>query len=400
MNKTEWKKVKLGEIAKIGAGQSAPKYDADFGNQGLPFIRAGYLEKLVSNISENSFPKISVDIASKYKLKKYPSESVIFAKSGMSATLNRIYKLKNESYIVSHLAIIEPNHTLCNSDFLKFLLFWENPSNLIKDSAYPSISLSDINDWDIFIPPINHQRHIAATLDKANELIALRKKQLKELDALAEAVFYDMFGDPTKNEKEWKCIKMESGLAVYPQNGLYKPSSCYVEKGGTPILRIDAFYDGKVTDWSSLKRLSCSDKELKSYHLNENDIVINRVNSIEYLGKCALIRGLHEITVFESNMMRFRMNSEILDTRFIVHLLCSKFIYNQIIKHAKKAVNQASINQKDVLDFDILLPPLSLQSHFATIIEKIEEQKAQVRKSLQESEDLFQRLMQDLFKPD
>jgi type I restriction enzyme S subunit len=60
----------------------------------------------------------------------------------------------------------------------------------------------------------------------------------------------------------------------------------------------------------------------------------------------------------------------------------------------------ANINAKELQSIPLLLPPLTLQTRFATIIEKIEEQKAQVRKALQESEDLFQRLMQDLFKPD
>lgn len=68
-------------------------------------------------------------------------------------------------------------------------------------------------------------------------------------------------------------------------------------------------------------------------------------------------------------------------------------------KICKNIVGMANINAKELQSIPLLLPPLELQNRFATIIEKIEEQKAQVRKALKESEDLFQRLMQDLFHP-
>ena len=83
------------------------------------------------------------------------------------------------------------------------------------------------------------------------------------------------------------------------QNGLYKHFSEYTTDGsGTPILRINSFYDGRLRDVSNLKRLNCNEKELKLFKLENKNIVINRVNSIEYLGKCALIEGLNEETVF------------------------------------------------------------------------------------------------------
>ena len=91
---------------------------------------------------------------------------------------------------------------------------------------------------------------------------------------------------------------------VFPQNGLYKPQTDYVQDDtGIPILRIDAFYNGKVTNWNTLKRLICSETEIDRYLLKENDIVINRVNSIEYLGKCAHIVGLKEKTDFEEKVV-------------------------------------------------------------------------------------------------
>ena len=184
-----------------------------------------------------------------------------------------------------------------------------------------------------------------------------------------------MFGDLVCNPFNWEKEKLGNVLLVQPQNGIYKPQSEYVNEGGHPILRIDGFYHGKVLSFSALKRLRCSKQELDKYGLRSNDIVINRVNSIEYLGKSAVIDGLIEPTVFESNMMRMHPDEHIINSKFMVIQLLSKFMYNQILRHAKKAVNQASINQKDVQDFDILLPPIELQNSFVNLLTQVDKSK-------------------------
>ena len=104
-------------------------------------------------------------------------------------------------------------------------------------------------------------------------------------------------------------------------------------------------------------------------------MVINRVNSIEYLGKCAHINGLLEDTVYESNMMRMHFDSTRFHPVYVCRLLCSRFVYDQIVNHAKQAVNQASINQKDVLDFEIYEPPLKLQTKFSDFVYQVNKSK-------------------------
>lgn len=185
-----------------------------------------------------------------------------------------------------------------------------------------------------------------------------------------------MFGDPELNLFNWRTALLGELMTVSPQNGLYKPQSDYVQdNSGLPILRIDAFYDGKVKDFATLKRLRVSETEIQRYLLNEDDIVINRVNSIEYLGKCAHIKDLIEPTVFESNMMRFHLEETAIHAGYATHLLCCKYIYNQILNRAKKAVNQASINQGDVQSLIMLVPPLELQTQFAAFVAQVDKSK-------------------------
>ena len=255
-----------------------------------------------------------------------------------------------------------------------------------------------MKDYEIPLPPLEEQYRIAALLDKVSGLITKRRVQMDKLDLLVKARFVEMFGDPFINPMAWKKIKIKDAVTVEPQNGMYKPQSDYVTDGsGTPILRIDGFYAGVVTDLSSLKRLLCDDKEKKKYLLKEDDIVINRVNSIEYLGKCAHIKGLIEETVYESNMMRMHFDSARFNPAYVTHLLCSRFVYDQVVNHAKKAVNQASINQKDILDFDIYQPSIDLQNMFADFVNQVEQSKLVIQQSLDKMETLKRALMQQYF---
>ena len=238
------------------------------------------------------------------------------------------------------------------------------------------LSAKELNKLELQVPSLSEQNRIAITLRRIEQLIDLRNEELKKLDELIRARFVEMFGDPELNPMEWPVEALGDVLSVEPQNGLYKPQSDYVQDGtGIPILRIDAFYDGIVTDFSRLKRLKCTDTERIRYLLMENDVVINRVNSLEYLGKCAWITGLIEPTVFESNMMRFHVDESRIDPCYITRLLCSTFIYKQILNRAKKAVNQASINQGDVQSFKILVPPLGLQKQYAAFVAQVDKSK-------------------------
>jgi type I restriction enzyme, S subunit len=264
--------------------------------------------------------------------------------------------------------------------------------NLVKGiHLYPK----DVERLDVPLPTLSQQRRIAGILDQADELRRKRRAALSRLKELDEAVFLDMFGDPVKNPKGWQRSTLGGVIATGPQNGLYKPSSDY--GSGTPILRIDAFYDGEVTDTASLKRLRVSAVERKLYGLKTGDIVVNRVNSMEYLGKSALIPDLGEPTVFESNMMRFGLDRDRADAHYIVQLLQTSFIKAQIRTAAKNAVNQSSINQQDVMGFQINVPPLALQKEFRNRQESSRQLRGQFITSAAKLDALFASLQHRAF---
>jgi len=250
-----------------------------------------------------------------------------------------------------------------------YVFHWVKSPQFIADmvkkatgASYPAVSDRIVLASQIPHPPLQEQRRIAAILDQADALRTKRRETLAQLDSLTQAIFIEMFGDPTTNPQRWPRMMLGELVASGPQNGLYKPATDY--GSGTPILRIDSFYDGIVTKLDSLKRVRLSESEKNLYGLSANDIIINRVNSREYLGKSAVIPKLAEPIVFESNLMRLVVERELAEPEYVIQFLQTSFIKDQISAAAKDAVNQSSINQRDVKGFLINVPPLALQQKF------------------------------------
>ena len=145
---------------------------------------------------------------------------------------------------------------------------------------------------------------------------------------------------------EWLCCPLSDLFWVSPKNGLYKPSGEY--GSGVPIIRIDDFYDGRMIRESGFKRVSVGPDELSEFQVQEGSMLINRVNSLSHLGKCAAPTNLQEPTVFESNIMRCHLVGDASMISWVVRYLSSSEGRSRLTKGAKHAVNQASINQADV----------------------------------------------------
>ena len=379
------KRVQLSEIVElITKGTTPTTLGYEFQDEGVNFLKiecfdenGGFIESKVAHISEECHKKM--------KRSQLKNGDILFSIAGAIGRVAIVTEEMLPANINQALAIIRISDGQVYLPYIKLILtspiVIEQFERKKQGVAQLNLSLKDNNEISIPLPSKDKQIEFAELFDKVVGVISKRNKELSALDDLIKARFVEMFGDPYVNPLKWKKLKIKDAVTIEPQNGLYKPQSDYVTDGsGIPILRIDGFYDGMVTDFASLKRLKCSETERQRYLLLEDDIVINRVNSIEYLGKCAHIKDLLEDTVYESNMMRMHFDPEYYNPVYICKLLCSQFIYDQIVNHAKKSVNQASINQKDVLDFNIYQPPLDLQNEFANFVQQVDKSKVAVLK--------------------
>ncbi|MFE0490652.1 restriction endonuclease subunit S [Streptomyces griseoaurantiacus] len=259
----------------------------------------------------------------------------------------------------------------------------------------PRLAPKELAGIRVPLPPLAEQKRIAAVLDQVDTLRARRREGIALLDDLAQSVFLDMFGDPASNPMGWEQRNLGEVILDGPQNGLYKPAGDYGD--GVPILRIDSFQVGELKPPSQWRLVSASLLEQERYSLQKFDIVINRVNSRSHLGKSVLVGEVPGGSVFESNMMRVRVDPSVVRPEFVGKYLQSAFVRRCILESAKDAVNQSSINQQDVKGLPVFVPPMRSQREFEAALEQIRGAQRKHRTHLATLDELFTSLQHRAF---
>jgi type I restriction enzyme S subunit len=277
------------------------------------------------------------------------------------------------------------------------LYFWRLPETrrnaercMTGTAGQKRVPSSHLKQVKIRLPDLTTQTRVIKQLEQADRLRRTGRYALELSDTFLPAAFVSLFGNPANNRK-YPLVSLGELIVSGPQNGLYKPAAAY--GSGTRIVRIDAYQNSSAIDFAELKRVRLSSDEIATYGLRKGDFLINRVNSRTHLGKSTVVPQLSEPAVYESNMMRFRVDEKRLNSVYAAQLLHTPFINEQIQKQAKDASNQSSINQEDVEGFAVLLPPLAAQRHFAALVLKHERLRANQREALRQADHLFQSLL-------
>lgn len=367
-------KMRLDQVCLIRRGSTITKNQVKAGN--IPVVAGGK----TSTISHNEANR--------------DANTITVSASGASAGFVNFWQVP---IFASDCSTVEVINELADINYVYYFLKFKQDYlySLQAGAAQPHVYAKDIAKIEIPLPPLAEQRRIASILDQANELRQKRQQAIEKLDQLLQATFIDMFGDPVSNPNNYEQVELDNFILVGPQNGLYKPANMYGQ--GTPIVRIDGFKSGDIIDNKEFKRLSLEESDIEKYKLNKFDLVINRVNSPEYIGKTALIRNLEESTVFESNMMRFAVDSSKLNTYYLLFFLKQQFVLNQIANKRKDAVNQSSINQQDVKSLIINVPPIDSQIAFSNFFQKLEKNRNLFKQQVLNFDNLFKALQNQAF---
>ncbi len=238
-----------------------------------------------------------------------------------------------------------------------------------------------INDWEKAVKKWEIGGKEGRKPAKPRKLKNLGLVKIKDLHNLSNSFFW---------------VHLSELFSDSPQNGIYKPASVY--GSGIDIIRISDFYDGKLVKFMNFEKVQLSSDEVSKYHLKDGQILINRVNSIEYLGKCGLVEKLKRDTVFESNIMKLSLLSKNTSSKYITYYLSSGLGLKELRKNAKHAVNQASINQTDV---SYTRMPLCSKEEQTQIVQEIESRLSvcdQLSKTLKQQLKKAEALRQSILK--
>lgn len=240
------------------------------------------------------------------------------------------------------------------------------------------------------LPPKPTQLSIVSELDKLNELIRIKKEQLKDYDALAQSIFYEMFGDPVVNEKGWK-VKTFGDIGTLERGaGISKKD--FVEDG-LPCVHYGQLHTtfGAYTR----KNITFIPKDLfPKYKIAHPGDLILAITSEDVEGSCKSTAWLGDYdVVVGSDAAIFHHNQ---DGIYLSYYTRTKAFYNEKAKYAK-GFKVTHISTKEIASISICVPPLSIQNTFANKIEQIERQKTIIQESIADLETLLASRMQYWF---
>lgn len=289
--------------------------------------------------------------------------------------------------------VINDNYKIFPSFLGRFL---QTKSKNLRDNCtgatIPHISKSELENLEISLPPIATQQKIASILDKADELRQYNKKLIEKYNALTQSLFLEMFGDPVRNEKGFELVTIRD-LCEEVKYGTSEKAS---ENGKYPYLRMNNISYNGYMDFRNLKYVDLSDRDLPKYLVRKGDVLFNRTNSKELVGKTGLIT-IDDVYVIAGYLIRVRTN-EFANPYYLWAHLNSKWAKLALNNMCKNIVGMANINAQELQEIKILKVPIELQNQFAERVQMIETQKQQAQEALVKSEDLFQSLLQRAFK--
>lgn len=253
------------------------------------------------------------------------------------------------------------------------------------------IKLGNLTEADIKLPDKETQERISMILDRLTHLISLRQRQAEKLDELVKARFVEMFGDPVLNCQGFP-VRTIGELTTEVKYGTSKPA---VEGGKYPYLRMNNLtIDGKL-DLHDLKQIDVDTSEFEKCVVRKGDVLFNRTNSAELVGKTAYY-GLDEEMIIAGYIIRVRVNNLILP-QYLSFYMNMPFMKQRIRSMAKGAVNQANINSKELKSIKVIVPPLEVQGKVVEYEERIDREKDRIQRSAALLETLKRSLMQQYF---
>ena len=388
--------MKLNEICEVYSGYALKSFNDE--EDGFPVIKIGnILIDGTLNLDECQYTTDSVN-------EKYYSNKgdIYIALSG--ATTGKIGIMDaDERYVVNQrVGIVRKKSDKISQEYIKYFLLRQTDRILQEAAgcAQPNISPKQIAEYSV--PEISKDKmfEVCSVLDKTKRIIHMRKTELTALDNLIKARFVEMFGEPIANSKGWpvKTLKELSTLITNgntPKGG----SENYVDSG-IIFLRSQNIWRNRI----ELNDVAYIDEDthasMKKSSLHHKDILITKTGRINTenssLGRAALFLGEDDSANINGHVYLVRLTDEVVP-EYVVTILTGEAYRKYIRKVCVGGIDKRQINVDQVAGFPIIMPPIERQCEFAEFRIQVDKSKVAVQKALDETQVLFDSLMQKYF---
>ena len=361
--------VKLGEYVAVQNGYAFKSEEyAEFGHfvMRITNVQQGY-------ISNNNPKYVAIQDNSKLKQFILDEGDILMSLTGDVGRVGVIKKNHLPAVLNQRVAKLKIKSKAVDKNYLFWFLNSESTRIKIESYGYgvaqKNVSSKQIELLEIPLPPLAEQQRIAAILDKA-ELVK-RKRQLanEKLDELAQSVFIEMFGDPIKNEKGWKIVKLSQLVYKLGSGSTPTGGDASYKDFGISLIRSLNVHNGKF----KYKNLAYIDdvqaKKLSNVSVESGDILLNITGA-----------SVARVCVTPNNVLPARVNQhvmiirpkEIVNNIFLEKLLLTKQMQNNLLGISGSGATRESITKAQAEELEIILPEINLQNKFSAVMMEIE----------------------------
>lgn len=394
-----WKTVTVGDVCSQLRGVSYGKDDVvESPEDGYEMLFRGNNISPEGIINYDKLVYVKQDcVSEKQFLQRY--DVLITASTGSKKAIgkNAVFTDSQRVSFGAFCKVLRPNTSLvCPlffGLFFKRIEYKHYIENIVEGANINNIKNSHLDDMVFPLPSLAVQRKLSDVLQLADTLRQQCQQMDKELSALTQSVFLEMFGDPKINPMNWPLATIGNCCASVNYGSSSKASE---EIRQYPILRMgNITYDG---DWdlSSLKYVDLSKDEEKKYLVEDGDLLFNRTNSRELVGKTAVYRN-SEPMAFAGYLVRARCNESAVP-EYISAFMNSRYGKQILLNMCKSIVGMANINAKEFQRIALPLPPKNIQVKFQKRILEINKKRSEISKIKAAYNNLFNALMQRAFK--
>lgn len=311
--------------------------------------------------------------------KTYPKYSIVFPKNGAAIATNKKRILGQDSVVDLNTGGVFADKNIIRYDYLYLYLLHIDFQEYTRRGAIPTLDIAELKNLSVPVPERAEQERIVGELDCLSGIIAAKRAQLRELDTLAQSIFYTMFGDPITNDKGWS-VKQLKDVSTLINGRAYKQEELLSE-GKYKVIRVGNFFTNGDYYYSDLEL--DDDK-----YCDIGDLLFAWSASFG-----AFIWNGGKV-IYHYHIWKVLFDERKLNIQYYRYIL--NVMTNDFMKDVH-GIGMFHLTKAGMEQYKLPIPPLSLQNEFAEKIENIERQKELITKSIKETEDLFNSRMSYYF---
>ena len=383
--KQGWEIKKLGEVCSFCSGYT-PKESELLECGAVPYFKVSDMNHC-ENLKYLTYTSLFLEDGCKV----YPKHTIVFPKNGAAIATNKKRILAQDSVVDLNTGGVVANDALVYFEYL-YLYFLNLDFRLhTRRGAVPTLDIVELKNKSIPVPPLVEQEKIVEELDCLSGVIEKKKQQLKELDALAQSIFYTMFGDPITNEKGWEVKKL--GEVCEDKKKIFRASKkCALDD---VINYIDISAIDNINNVINIPTPYIFEEAPSRAQqvVRLGDVIVSMVRP--NLKNIAIVNCNYDNLIASSGFCVLRARKE-MTIPFLFYIVKSD-AFTMYLMDRVSGANYPAVRESDITDYISIIPPITLQQEFADKIDAIEKQKELIKQSITETEELFNSRMDYYF---